>query len=169
MRENYFLSASYLSEIGVTGRKNDFFGFFSCCKSTHRDETYCFHPNFISSAFQRSHGGGQKNVNFRLKMTPQAEKKTFVGFFFSCCTSTHWVKTFFILSRFHIFSHSEISWGGGKNALQQTTTNNKWAPRTIIIPVTIRKIIGLIMIVFFLCFNPKVKLCKETRRNAKIR
>ena len=148
--------------------KITFFIFIFCCKSTHRDETYCFHPNFISSAFQRSHGGDKKNLNFRLKMTPLVEEMTF-SFFFSCCTSTHRDETYCFHQNFISSAFQRSHGGGDKKALQQKTTNNKWTPRTIIIPVTIWKIRGLIMIVFFLCFYPKVKLCKETQRNAKMR
>ena len=88
---------------------------------------FCFCQNFISSAVQRNHGrGGKQNVNFRLKMTPQAEKMTFFGFVF-CCTSTHRDETLLFLPKFHIFSRLEKLWVG-KITLrqrQQQTTNDK--------------------------------------------
>ena len=120
--ENYFLSTSYLSEIGVTGQKNDFFGFFSCCTSTHRDETYCFHQKIHIFSLLEIPWGEAKNVNFRLKITPQAEKNTFFGFFFSCCTSTHQVKTFYFIKISYIQPFRDFMGGGQKSV---TTNNNK--------------------------------------------
>ena len=73
--------------------------------------------------------GRQKNVNFRLKMTPQAKNDFFQNFLL-CCTSTHRDETFLLLSNLHIFSRSEKSWGGQK-ALQQTNkqqTNDHKTP-----------------------------------------
>ena len=61
-----------------------------------------------------------------------AEKRTFFGFFFRC-TSTHRGATFLSLSKFHIFSRSENSWGD-KVALQTTNNNNERTPQTIIRP-----------------------------------
>ena len=62
----------------ATVQKNDFFrNFLICCTSTHRDETFLSLPNFhIFSRLEKSWGDKQ-NVNFQLKMTPQAKKMTF--------------------------------------------------------------------------------------------
>ena len=113
--------------------------------------------------------GGTKKRKFSAKNDATGRKKDFRRIFFLLLHIYPLSQNFFYFIKISYIQPFRDFMGGGKNALQQTTTNNKWAPRTIIIPVTIRKIIGLIMIVFFLCFNPKVKLCKETRRNAKIR
>ena len=55
--------------------------------------------------------GGQRIRKYSAKMTPQAKKMTFFRIFFFSCTSTHQGATFLFLSKFHIFSRSEKSWG----------------------------------------------------------
>ena len=87
---------------------------------------FCYYQNFISSAVQKNHGGDKKNVNFRLKMTPQAKKMTFFGIFFFCCTSSRRDETFLLLPKFHIFSCSEKSWGDQKKRyIEQQRTNDE--------------------------------------------
>ena len=55
--------------------------------------------------------GGQRIRKFSAKMTPQAKKMTFFRNFVFSCTSTHRGATFLFLSKLHIFSRSEKSWG----------------------------------------------------------
>ena len=105
------------------GQKNDFFRIFLfCCTSTHLDATFYSHQNFISSAVQRNHEG-QRIRKFSAKMTPQAKKMTFFRIFFLSCTSTHQGATFLFLSKFHIFSRSEKSWGDKEKSV--TSTNEQ--------------------------------------------
>ena len=79
--------------------------------------------------------GGQRIRKFSAKMTPQAKKMTFFRIFFFSCTSTHRGATFLFLSKFHIFSRSEKSWGDKKKALHRTTNNEqRRTTLTIIIP-----------------------------------
>ena len=66
--------------------------------------------------------GGQRIRKLSAKMTPQAKKNTFFGFFFFSCTSTHRGTTFLFLSKFHIFSRSEKLWGGKEKSV---TLNNE--------------------------------------------
>ena len=98
----------------AAGQNNDFLRIFCfCCTSTHRDATFLFLSKFhVFNHSEKSWGGDKKNVNFRLKMTQQAEQITFFGFFFFCCTSSRRDETFLLLPKFHIFSRSEKSWGG---------------------------------------------------------
>ena len=66
------------------GRKNDFFQNFICsCTSTHQDETFLLLSKFLIFSRLEKSWGDEQNVNFRLKMTPQAKKMTFFGFFSS--------------------------------------------------------------------------------------
>ena len=62
---------------------------------------FCFYQNFISSGFQRNHGG--EGVNFRLKNC-RSPKKLLYFYLFFCCTSTHRDETFMFLPKFHTFN-----------------------------------------------------------------
>ena len=113
------------------GRKNDLFRNFLCYgTSTHRNETFLFLSNFHIFSRSEKSWGGQTNVNFRLKMPPQAKKITFFGFFFFCCTSSRRDETFLLLPKIHIFSRLEKSWGDQKKRYindndERTTTNER--------------------------------------------
>ena len=66
-----------------------------------------------------------------------AKKMTFFRIFFFSCTSSHRGATFLFLSKFHIFSRSEKSWGDKKKALHRRTnerTNDERTTLTTIIP-----------------------------------
>ena len=74
--------------------------------------------------------GGQENRKCSAKNGAAGRKNDFFQNFLYCRTSTHRDETFLYLSKFHIFSRSEKSWGGDKIALRQrqqrtTTTNNE--------------------------------------------
>ena len=97
--------------------------------------------------------GDKQNVNFRLKMTPQAKKMTFFGFFFFCCTSSRRDETFLLLPKFHIFSRSEKSWGDQKkryinNERRRRTNDDDERRRTTLTMIIARqdsfRILGLI-------------------------
>ena len=70
-------------------------------------------------------------------------KNDFFRFFFVSCTSTHRGATFLFLSKFHIFSRSEKSWGGQVKSVtsnderrtnDERTTNERRTTWTIIRP-----------------------------------
>ena len=69
--------------------------------------------------------GGQIIRKFSAKMTPQGKQNIIFLFFFSC-TSTHQGATFLFLSKLHIFSRSEKSWGDKeKHYIEQQQTNKQ--------------------------------------------
>ena len=74
--------------------------------------------------------GGQRIRKFSAKMTLQAKKMTFFRIFFFSCTFTHRGATFLFLSKFHIFSRSEKSWGDKEKALHRTNERRTNDERT---------------------------------------
>ena len=77
-----------------------FFGFFLSFTHLHI-EAQLFISIKISYLLPfREIMGYKQNVNFQLKMTPQAKKMTFFEIFFFCCTSTHRDETFFSFIKF---------------------------------------------------------------------
>ena len=106
-----------------------FFGFFFfCCTSSRRDETFLLLPKFHIFSRSEKSWGDKEYENFRLKWRRRPKNDFFSDFFFSC-TSTHQGATFLFLSKFHIFSRSEKSWGDKEKRYieqqQQRRTNDE--------------------------------------------
>ena len=105
----------------ATGQKNFFFrNFLFCYTSTHRDETFLFLSNFHIFSRSEKPWGEKQNVNFRLKMTPQAKKMTFFEIFFSVAHLHVEAKLF---SFYQNFITSMVQRQG--KALHQPTTNER--------------------------------------------
>ena len=75
-------------------------------------ELFCFTKISYLQPFREIMGGQQKRL-FRLKNSHRS-KKWICQIFCCCCASNHRDETFLFLSKFHIFSRLEKSWGNKK-------------------------------------------------------
>ena len=115
----------------ATGQENDFFWIFFSATHLHVEtKLFLFLPKLHIFSRSDKSWGDKKNVNFQLKMTPQAKKMNFFGIFFFSCTSSRRDETFLLLPKFHIISRSEKSWvarwrndNEDNNEQQQRTTS----------------------------------------------
>ena len=85
--------------------------FFSVAHLYIQKKLFCLYQFFISSAVQRNYGGDKKNVNFRLKMTPQAKKMTFSKFSFQLHIYLSRQNVFVFIKISYLQPFREIMWG----------------------------------------------------------
>ena len=106
----------------ATGQKMTFFEiFFSVAHLLIENNTFCSDRNLTSSAVQKSWRVKQ-NVNFRLKMTPQAKKNTFFEIFSSVAHVPIKTKHFYFIKISYLKSFREIK--GGQKKHQSSAKND---------------------------------------------
>ena len=96
-----------------------FFIFRFCCTSTHQDEFFLILSKFHIFSRSENSWGNKQNVNFRLKMTPQAKKMTFFQNFLAHLP----IKTkLFCFYQTFISSAVQRNHGGTRKRVTSTTT-----------------------------------------------
>ena len=94
-----------------------------------RRNFFVFNKISYHQPFREFMGGGKQNVNYPLKMTPQAKKMTFFGFFFLLHIFTS-IRNFFVITKITYIQPLREIMGDKEKALHRTTNERTTNERT---------------------------------------